>query len=538
MKLSLRHSDLRLTFAGSELIWAGAPRPGLPILRWQSGMICEPVLYYFGYSAEKRRVKISSMPSEAYTIREWIVYLANRGLTIFEASNMLMEEYRTSQGWVMSTDRKGRKKASPVDLATNFRIETKLHRIFEFYWHLPKAMPIQPDGTPTPVFVGENNGHTLYPIGSKMAFDRRKKRNYPVWVGSSGVKKLFGDPRIPSKATVARVYAYLRAKGFREQQRLKLAFPPDKAEIQGIRNWLLARTIVGGGLRCEELSELTVHQIAKALVSSGITRDLLDLDALADDPVAQKELVGKVLSRKRGTEHASISVHIDGKGDNPRHAPFEPSLIADILIHGVWNCRKVQLAEWRKSKPNGHAPSFIFLSYQSFDKLDAGSIGDIIGKGFRALGLEGSAHKLRGYYATILASELWKQYFARYRYRFDNALVNDVMNRVATALGHQSVTTTIKFYVSEPLFAHLTKIGTPAALLFQQLWNVLVMASGEISERKAKLMLDLMTEVKNTSEDSKLMKILEHVSNDPSLISQPPAKGNRKPTLAFSADND
>ncbi|OJH54168.1 hypothetical protein ATN81_14960 [Agrobacterium pusense] len=529
---------MRLTFAGSELIWAGAPRPGLPILRWQSGMICEPVLYYFGHSAEKRRVKISSMPSEAYTIREWIVYLANRGLTVFDASNKLMEEYRTSQGWVFSIDRKGRKKANPADLATNFRIETKLHRIFEFYRHLPMAMPIQPGGEATQTFVGENNGPKIFPIGSKMAFNRRKKKNYPVWVGSSGVKKLFGDPRIPSKATVARVYAQLRGKGFREQQRLKLAFPPEKAEMQGIRNWLLARTIVGGGLRCKELSELTVHQIAKALVDSGITRNLLDLDFLADDPVAQQELVGKILSRKRGTEHASISVHIDGKGDNPRHAPFEPSLIADILVHGVWNCRKIQLAEWRESNPRLKVPSFVFLSHQSFDKLDPGSIGDIIGKAFRALGLEGSAHKLRGYYATVLASELWKQYFARYRYRFDNALVNDVMNRVATALGHQSVTTTIKFYVSEPLFAHLTKIGTPAALLFQQLWDIVVMTSGEISERKAKLMLDLMTELKNTAEDSKLMKILEHVSNDPSLISHPQARRNRKPTLAFIADND
>ena len=45
-----RSTDFRLTTTDERFVWAGEPKPGMPLLRWPGGAICEPVYLYFAHS--------------------------------------------------------------------------------------------------------------------------------------------------------------------------------------------------------------------------------------------------------------------------------------------------------------------------------------------------------------------------------------------------------------------------------------------------------------------------------------------------------
>jgi hypothetical protein len=529
------NSDLKLTFAGPDLVWFKVKRPRLPLLRWPNGQLCEPALYYFGHSARERRVRISSMASEAYTIREWFVFLMNKGLTVFDGSDELLEEWRLSMGWDSDVDKKGGKE-DQAQQKDNFRIEVKVHRVFEFYRFYPSCMPYEKDGTPARVFVGENSGTSLFPIGSKLAWNGRKKVNYPVWIGSERVSKAMGVPKVPTKADLTKMYAWLRGKAFRLQQLEKTDFPSEKAQIQGDRNWLTARTIVGGGLRCAETSTLTVGHLAIALFSCGITKKLIDLDAIADDEPEKQKLVKAILSRRHSTEYTFINVDITGKGQKSRLAPFDISLVSDLLVHGVWGCRSKQIKAWKASDPEFRPPPYVFLSYKTKDKLDPGTLGDLIKRAFMQTGGTGSAHKLRAYFATVTAAAMWREYFAQHHYRYDQALVNDVLQRVATALGHSRVTTTITFYVNQPLLKALTTVGSAAARLFRDLWDIFVMSRGELSTTRANILLKIAMLLSDNPDSSEVVQVLEIISNDPSFRATPVVGKAQTMWLAYNGD--
>lgn len=92
----VRPSDFRLTFARDDFFWAEERRPGLPILRWLNGAICEPVVTFFGYSTEIGRAAVSSLKTEAYALREWLAFLANQGVEWHEVDDLLIHRWRQS----------------------------------------------------------------------------------------------------------------------------------------------------------------------------------------------------------------------------------------------------------------------------------------------------------------------------------------------------------------------------------------------------------------------------------------------------------
>lgn len=511
-------SDFRLTFAKDNFQWSEAPRPGLPLLRWPDGTLCEPVLYYFGYSAVEKRVKISSMKPEAYSLRAWFTWLANKGLNYLDANDEILERWRTEQGWVRVKKTGASSKLTPKELDANFNIERKLHHIFEFYRNLPFAMPRTWNGMQVPLFVGNNKPSPQFPIGLKKRDSQRKKREYDVWVRSTSNSQRLRVPEVPSKAELTTLYNYLRGQGFREQQRLKLAFPPEELHVLSERNWLLARTMAAGGLRSNEASILSVADISKALHDFGITESELDLCSIKHDEALKTRIRQRVLSLQNADEFSFILVKIVGKGPNigkVRHAPFPPSLICDLL-DGIWGFRSQQVAIWSRGK-NGDRPcDNMFLSHKAKNKkMSSGAIGDIIGKAFRACGIKRGAHSLRAYFATTTAAALWKDYFAQNHYHFDPALVNMVLDNLARFMGHTRVSTTLKFYLDLPLFKHLTKIGTPEAKLFQKLWTTIVMERRALTKKTGSLLAELATRVSESGEDSLFFKALEFMMADP-----------------------
>jgi len=516
-------SDFRLTFAKDNFIWSNAPRPGLPLLRWPDGTLCEPVLYYFCYSAEKKRVKISSMGPESFTLRQWLVYLANNGLTLFDVDDDLMEKWRTDQGWIVASKGKGKSKLTKGDLATNLRIGRKLKHVFDFYRTLPMAMRFTWDGKRTPVYVGENVDGRRFPIGTKRQWNGVKKRDEDVWVRAEKLEPPVRFPKVATPEQVQVLYNYLRGRGFREQQKLKLAFPPEDAEMLGARDWLIARTMAAGGLRCQECSDLSVRQLAEALHASGITDEILDLDAISEDDALKRKIKQKVLSLKDADEFAFLLVRITGKGSGSgteRSAPFPPSLICDLLEFGVWGCRRRLLAK----SQDGTNSDFIFLSEMTKSGLTSGSVGDIIGRGFRMCRIKKSAHDLRGFFATNTAASLWKEYFASNHYRFDQALVNKVLDNLARFMGHSQVTTTIKYYLDQPLFKHLTKVGTAEANLFHKLWNTLVMGTRKLTTKQADLALRVTQLIGDSDDDSMFLQALDYLTKDERFANKRPSR--------------
>ena len=524
MTEQFKASDFKLTFANSDFIWSKAPRPGLPLLRWPDGLLCEPVLFYFAHSAIEKRVKTSSMAPEAYALREWFVFLANNTLAWFEANDEVLEAWRTLQGWHPIYDSRGLKvRLHPKDLRTNCRTEKKLHYVFEFYRLLPQAMPTSWDGTITPAYVGENISGPRYPISSKKRGNRRSKREYDVWVRSESVNPPARHPRVATQDEIIALYNQLRGKGFEFQRKNKTAFPPAELQALADRNWTIARTMTAGGLRCEEVSILRVSHLASALYDSGIVENIVELEKISDDSALKNKIKQKVLSLENDGDFSFLLVKIIGKGSGlgkERHAPFSPQLVCDLL-EWIWGPRNLQLRRAHSGGSTSHLIDYVFLSMKTMQCVSPGGIGDVIASGFRACHIKRSAHSLRGFFATKTAAALWQEYFAQNQYHFDQALINRVLDNLARFMGHSKVNTTIKFYLDQPLFKHLTKIGTPEALLFRELWTLLVMEKRPLSKKTSNLLINLTKKISESDDDSLLIKALELMVDDPRFVSSP-----------------
>jgi integrase len=510
-------ADFQLTFAGKDFSWSKQVMNGLPLLRCPNGLLFEPVLAFFAFSELESRVAIRSMRLEAYSIRQWMVFLQNKGLSIFDATDKLMTEWRTVLGWP-DEPLSIRTKKNKKDTGTKVRIERKLHHVFEFYRVLPQAMPFMDGGRPTPIMVAPSKGTINYPITFELVWNSRKKQHTARWARATGIALIPKPPIAATEKEVNRLYTYLRGYAFRVQKRLKNS--PEalkKAEVLSDRNWLMAKTMAEGGLRCEEVSMLTVDHLSEALTEAGITEEVLDLDRLADDDHLKRKIKARILSLREGKEYSFVSVAITGKGRKTRYVPFPPQTVCDLLDVGVWTCRRRQVAVWTEFDSEYRAPPYIFLSYQSKGELDEGSIGDIIGKAFRNLGIKKSAHKLRSFFATVTAAALRRQYFAQNQYRFDQALVNRVMDDLARALGHATIDTTVKFYVDKQLFAHLTKLGTAEAKLFSRLWDTVVMGRMTISPKQQEILLGIVERFGQVDDQSFFTLAQEALLNDQRL---------------------
>lgn len=500
-------SDFRLTFTDAEFKWAGETRAGLPLLRWPDGTICEPVLTYFGYSAEMGRVRASSMRPEAYAIRDWLAFLWNEGKAWDEADDLLLRRWRESQ----------RPAVDAAEIEAR-QVERKLGCVFEFYRLIPSALGLGDDLRPFPLLVGQiepKTGHT-YPIQSKTA-PAGDGRSREVWAGAEPTSKKQTKRPTPDDHQVQRILSHLRAEPSRKD-----GSTPAGPAVEPERNWLIGRSMVDGGLRAEEASNLALHALAKALQAESI-QGLTEasgaphpLDRLSSDPEGQETVLG-ALSGLESRSRTNLYVEVTGKGAKTRQAPFAIDLVRDLLVAGVWGVRRTQIAEWsrldRDFVPTGH----LFLSSKTRSKLLPGTVSDLMKEAFTAAGVDGSGHRLRAYYATKTAVRIWDECFALNGYRFDQTVLNMALDRLAEAMGHSSVTTTVRHYLDMALLKDLGAAGQKTTKDIKSLWEEIAKNRANLGSSKLTVISKIVAKLAISPNGSELEQVLTLAADDRDL---------------------
>jgi hypothetical protein len=504
----LAPSDFRLTFADGDLRWAEERRPGLPILRWPDGTICEPVTVYFGYSAEVRRVRPGSMRVEAYAIREWLAFLANARRRWDEADDGLLSRWRESHREDIAG---GRVKAS--------RVAHKLECVFRFYQLLPEALPFDEGGSARRSFVGRpaiRDGVT-FPLTSKAPFGATRAGS-DIWSGMERARNGRGSRRgTPDERQVAKILAWLRSKSDRHASRRRGAEAHRTPLLESERNWLMGRCMVDGGLRAQEVADMGLDGLAKALRLESLPLPKLPTDAagqgphvldlLADDPGGREAvLVGLEALSARG--RTCLYVQVTGKGSKTRMVPFPIDLMRDLLQIGVWTVRRARLAEWAGACA-ATPPPVLFLSSKTKGAMTSGTIGDLMKAAFVETGVEGSGHRLRAHFATMMAARLLDECLAQNNYRLDHGVENMVLERLAEALGHAQVTTTLRHYVEMAKLRHFGAASRAKLDTLRGVKNSLLRNRAALSPDRMRLVGRVSEALAAAPDDSDLAEMIE-----------------------------
>lgn len=425
-----------MSFAGSDVEWFGEKRPGMPIIRWSNGRLCEPLVFFFGYLCRKNFEGIKSMEPRAYSLREWFAYLGERNIPWNEVDDLTMHQWRQHE----------REKG-----VTHEQIETKLKRVFHFYRHIPDAMVCQPDGTLTPEFVGENKRgeKPRFPISTKDV--RTKTGNWlTVWSGSKSIKQMKPNLTVLVNADCGLVLSELRSPSKR------------KANLQDIdsiikceRDWGMGRTMAGAGLRAHEVPTLSLVDLTKAMKEEQLFRGLgkkraaglESLAELAEDPEGQKAVLKALKHFTEKRNRLYIGVRVVGKGNKERRAGFTADLLHDLLTVVIWGGRNILIKRWQAADPEYVPQDTLFLSFKTGKPLTEGAVSDIMLQAFIDANVSGSGHDLRKNYATNIAAKILRRNLETFGY-FTHAVLNTVLSEVADALGHATVNTTTQHYTN------------------------------------------------------------------------------------------
>ena len=131
---------------------------------------------------------------------------------------------------------------------------------------------------------------------------------------------------------------------------------PDRATIQGRRDWVVISTMLGAGLRRSEMASLTFDQLKRQPKKNGQLRGVLD---------------------------------VTGKGDKTRNVPISPIL-------------EERLKEWQKETGGRNVARSINKSGKLSESLSDKAINDIVHKYGSLIGLpELEAHDLRRTWAQL-----------------------------------------------------------------------------------------------------------------------------------------
>ncbi len=408
---------------------------GLPLLHWLDGTVCEPVLAYFAWSAEKRRVAIASMRGEAYAIRQWFAFCASIKVAWDEPSDASLAAWRDA----MEGD-------SGQDIEKS-RVERKLRQVFDFYWLLPRAMPICTDGVGTPSFVVEADGAAP---ASRNILTFRMAKGVPAWSGATTASRISFPRPTPSAQEVADILTRLRtgavdARNVAGGEKLRL--------LMAERNWLMGRCMAEAGLRAQEVADLSMSAIDEMLTRAGLLervrrqRGRHRLDALCKNETGWSTLINGIERLER--EHRqTLRIRIDGKGSKARLAAFPLDLVRDILEIGVCAVRRWQLVRWIAIDHDHAPPTCLFLSTKTKRGFTAGGVGDLMKAAFAAKPvISGSGHRLRAFYATSTAIRIFRESLATTGGVLTRATVEFALRLIAEALGHSSSSTTVRFYL-------------------------------------------------------------------------------------------
>jgi integrase len=452
------------------------------------------------------------MRDEAYVLREWWEYLLRRGIRWDEAVDQTMKDWRAI--------------ASDAEKIAETRIARRLEVVFTFYSKIHKALQNKAP------LVGETLGITGV-----------SKNGLLVWTCAGRRGRGAKRRQTPRTDAVRLILEKLRKKGATEPVRE--------------RNWLIGRCGSEAGLRREEIANLEISGIALALeqenihgpswtAASGISkREFMAkwLIGAGKDAALQREILDK-LEILRVKELQYLFVDVKGKGRKIREAPFPISFIRDLLVVNIWGMRPIIMEKRSTRRSCSPDKEFLFLSEKTGDRLTPGAIGDLLKWAFRAVGIKGSGHRLRAHFATMYAAALWAELFANNGFRWDQTIYNTVLDRVAEALGHAKVTTSVKHYVD---LAVMTYFGTPTKSKlreFRRVWAQITKNHMDYTRDDFNLIIETLHVL--SIKTARLFKeTLRALLNDPELNPRAAAPNNLttaadpsapKLTLVHSAD--
>lgn len=498
-------SDFRMSFGTDKFHWFGEVQSGMPIIRWPDGRLCQPLIFYFGYLCRLNLEQASSMEPRAYMLREWFSFLACEGIPWYQADDFVMHRWRQRQ-----TD----------DGISEEQREKKLRSVYHFYLHVPDAMQRLEDGSVTPDFVGRNKRSNLrrYPITTKRV-RTRSGEPITVWSGSRAIKHSTPDLTVPDNDQCDRVLLELRSPSNSISSSQNSHIDP---VIKRERDWAMGRLMVGAGLRADEVPELKLTDLTRALANEGIfkglgrerARSIVSLAELANDSAAQDIVLKGLKHFEVQRRRLYIGVKIKGKGRKVRHAGFMIDLIYDLLTVVVWGGRAVLIKQWQTVDPTYEPEDTLFLSFKTSDALTAGAVSDIMLKAFKAADVAGSGHDLRKNYATNLAAKILSRNLDRFGY-FTHAVLNTVLDEVATGLGHAKVTTTTKHYTNLAVVHSTGLESSRKRSRIMKIWEMLLQSKDMMDDERIQLCGTAMKVFAEVPKESQMYGMLSWAMTNP-----------------------
>ncbi|MBP2460512.1 MULTISPECIES: site-specific integrase [unclassified Rhizobium] len=510
-------SDMLIKRADADFTWDGEKLPGLPILHWPDGTLCEPVIRVFAYRASNTRKMISSFATEIYAIREWLVYLLNRRVDWDSPSDGLMSEWVSSQS----------------DRAGEARTSYKVNSVFDFYYYARFAIQFRSNGERMPYFTNDPfvaPGSRDFPISADI---RVRKKMPPVacWSRRITVSASNRKKPAPSDKTVELLFGSIRNKVSVAGRKFgKPPYQDDVTRLVAIRNWMIARCEAGAMLRAMEVSGLAVSDFNEALISTSLLpldREGLskDIDVRCLDYQSQNYLLDKIDElENRGRENVFVTVH--GKGSKSRKAPFPIPLFRDILQYIIWDVRYVQVSNWRNYIPDYAESENVFLSFETRDGLSGRSIANLIKTEANAAGVAVSGHLLRHYGATKDAKQVWDEELRKSDYVLTSHTSSNVGDRLADRLGHSSNSTAGRFYVDFGQLEAHSEANLRSVNGYRRTMELLRRKRTSLSEDDFATIFDIVTAVANQGPGSAFHQLLGMALAD-SNINPPPIRPPR-----------
>lgn len=419
--------------------WNGEDAEGLPLIADVDGTICVPLLRFFGWSRRYKRVKISSMKPEAHVLREWWHHLHSIGRMWNDVDDRVLNEWRELQKAELNN--KGQR------VRKDRSVTRKMEIVFTFY---DRAMA----ATIGDFDLVSTNG----PITCKERLDISEKlgrrfglRTARTWASADEASYSTKKRATPDDPAVSVILAHLRSSA---------------ADV-GLceRNWCIGRSMSDCGLRAMEVAGLTVQALEEGLAKRGIpvpqdTRSPGNRPVRLDELGASNEGKARIIDALRllrRKHHENIHIPITGKGGNEREAPFPIDFVIDLLDHYIWSSRQDLIRTKIPLQSDA-----VFLSDRTATGLTKEAIGNLMKKAFSAKKIVGSGHRLRAYFGHSTALRYWSEFYAGNGFRWDQTVENMTLDMVAEALGHRSVSTTVRFYVETAMVSFFKLPGKSA----------------------------------------------------------------------------
>nr|WP_319388963.1 site-specific integrase [uncultured Cohaesibacter sp.] len=464
----------KLSKAPNDFIWAGRVAPEIPILCDLDGTVWEPAALFFGSSFWYSRVKISSMQDEAYILREWKIYLDDRNIPWDAVSDQVMVEWREH--------------LKKLGTNQNTRINRKLEFIFSFYekanfYGFMETDPVSPSGPIT--CLDQQLLQT-----AKRGSHGKQKTNSRVWACAEKSSTTSRKRPTPDTKGVKAILANLRDSR--------------KNSKTGMRDWFIARLMSEAGLRNHEVRNLTITALENALKQANISipeptsyetatkqgwkNKKYALDSISEWREGQNKLLENIAYQRINKNLNYIYVHVTGKGDKERYAPFPLDLVVDLLETGIWHIRQQQSYQWNTKV----LPAEILLSNRQ-KPLERKTITNLLKTAFNETEIDGSGHRLRAYFATNYSEQLWIKYLKMNMFRWDQTVENQILHELTEAMGHSEATTTIRHYLDLGRAAYLDSGGNPKMRAMRKVAEAMI----NHSEKTAPELLKILEQIIN-----------------------------------------